>query len=786
MKKIIARAAGWILTAALLMSQTIVPVKAAAVTLKTGENTYSEVSLNDVDEIYEMSYNPGNAILDKDSIKAGASLKDGQWLQWFNVLEWTLEVPQEETYNIFWAAYSNSDKRAILSFDGAENEIIIKQSDSISADYSVHLNVTLSAGTHKMQLRLADNELWQAIIFGKFTFCGGAEKELPGIDEFSKTLTIDSNSGVYDIDESGSMTESSAGLPGDAYNTYIGYNNAVKWTVELPYDGTYKFYEYGFWTEDGATGQPSDAVRTIWLSVDGQSKSFAMPDTGWSQEEHGYAAFNLKAGTYDVLLQLGTGDLNRYAAVCIKELRIYGSAEISAEENVSTAIEYYNSEGEPTGDISDVAYAGGSAVITNPASQYSDAKYIIAAYTDKACSSLLEVAWADFALQEDGSYKAEMFPYELPQGTYAVKEFVWNTGSMKPISNAFAHDVNIVITEGEYSTKDETYMRFIGRSEQTANGRGFNFPQAGLEFTFTGTEAALNVTNTLSDDEHNNTAYFNVVIDGGERQRIRLVTGKNIIAAGLANEKHTVTVLRSSEAVDGAVWIDKLMIKGGVPAPTAAASRTIEFYGDSFTVGYGDNTAECSALKCALNTDTWNSYAGITARTLGAEASIIAYSAMGLHTNYFGVDSRSIENQFRLSDIRINVGDTHSEWDFEKEPDIAVVFVGTNDNNGDQSADKAQTFTEHYESFINNLRAVYPNAHILLLSAPQTTVGNFEPEITSLYNRSFAQDAKIHRHVLKNFANTGLDYHPTAEQQQAIAAELVEVINEISPFAEGK
>ena len=43
-----------------------------------------------------------------------------------------------------------------------------------------------------------------------------------------------------------------------------------------------------------------------------------------------------------------------------------------------------------------------------------------------------------------------------------------------------------VLAAEEYSILDTTYVRVIGRTEVTADGRSINWSQAGIEFKFTG------------------------------------------------------------------------------------------------------------------------------------------------------------------------------------------------------------------------------------------------------------------------------------------------------------
>mgnify|MGYP003313261544 CR=1 FL=1 len=207
----------------------------------------------------------------------------------------------------------------------------------------------------------------------------------------------------------------------------------------------------------------------------------------------------------------------------------------------------------------------------------------------------------------------------------------------------------------DYSLTDDN-VRFIGRNDINSYGRALYWPGTGFEFNFKGTSADVYVNHLTK------AAYFNVIIDNGAPNRIQLATGWNSIAKDLTDAEHTVKFIRSSESVDGRAYFGDIRIKGDAPSPTLAPTRKIEFYGDSFTVGYGNIETNMSATKSAVNTDNYYSYANVASRQLGAESSIIAHSGRGIAINYSGSTTKTIPDISVYGDVPTDT-DTYEEWD---------------------------------------------------------------------------------------------------------------------------
>lgn len=340
--------------------------------------------------------------------------------------------------------------------------------------------------------------------------------------------------------------------------------------------------------------------------------------------------------------------------------------------------------------------------------------------------------------------------------------------------------VLILISIGTMAVQAETaeynlnkkYVRFIGRNElNEVYGTAINWPGAGFEFKFTGTCADVEVNHKTA------AAYFTVIIDNGEPTRVELAQGWNVIATGLEESEHTVKLLRSSEGKDGCIYFGKLRADG-VPSPTTEPRKKIEFYGDSFTVGYG-NLAAAGERKSAANTDNYCAYPSIAARKLGAEASIIAESGRGIAINNSGSLTNPIPIMSKYCDIPASAGE-HQLWDHSKFiPQVVSVFLGINDNAGDSESgveNPTELVTTTYKEFITELRGYYPKANIILCSRPS---GCYQGAIDNVFAELSETDTKLHRFYFDPCTATGIAGHPTAAEHEVLAEQLVAYINTI-------
>lgn len=418
---------------------------------------------------------------------------------------------------------------------------------------------------------------------------------------------------------------------------------------------------------------------------------------------------------------------------------------------------------------------------------------IAAAYNDKGMLTAVDLKNLTAPANTETVTFAEVPTFNLTSGTSELKAFAWkNDGT--PISDSIVIN-NMKTTEHNIS---DTTVKQLGRyANANAGGRTYNWPGSGIEFKFNGTGAAVNVSEVTGgynlDGNGNETIssttteedapYFTIEVDGENKGRVAVRNaGKVTLASGLEKGEHTIKFTRSGEALRGKLSADKIYItsdiEDAVPVPTEAKTRKLEFYGDSYTVGYGnlyDQTG--SAWATGKNTDFYNSYAAVTARAFDADINTIAISGKGIVKNGDGTSElTNMKNQLGFADVRIKSTDTPAEWDFAKyTPDAVVVFLGTND----KSALVSDTeFAQGYTNFLTELATKYngKNVKYILIAKPDVYNDTMQTMLKDTLGwTSNGDESGIYFYTFSEFYSDCLG-HPGAANHKKLAKEMAEFI----------
>jgi hypothetical protein len=212
---------------------------------------------------------------------------------------------------------------------------------------------------------------------------------------------------------------------------------------------------------------------------------------------------------------------------------------------------------------------------------------------------------------------------------------------------------------------------------------------------FTGTS----ISATLSAS---NTDYIRVIIDGNAAGsfKIPISSGKQeyILSSELIGPDHTVEIVKETDA--GRLTFHQFLLdnEGELLSLLPRPDRKISFYGDSNLAGYSLESEQNQSDRDLRG--SYYGYAGITARMFDAEYENISRS---------GATLRSLNNAFD----RIDYWSRNPAWDFtEFQPNVVVVNLGANDVGRPKNRIKS-----YYHAFLDDLRAVYQNAHIMLFNA---------------------------------------------------------------------
>src|SRR5262249_40180698 len=151
---------------------------------------------------------------------------------------------------------------------------------------------------------------------------------------------------------------------------------------------------------------------------------------------------------------------------------------------------------------------------------------------------------------------------------------------------------------------------------------------------------------------------------------IRRGTETYPLADNLAPGTHVVRVVRNTEAHIGeAQFLGFDFGADGELLAPPPIQRRIEVIGDSITCGYGVEGADGTCHWTADTENAYLAYGSIAARALDAQATLVAYSAIGVYRNNSGGRNGTMPIRYPRS----LADDTKSTWDFASAPQADAV-----------------------------------------------------------------------------------------------------------------
>lgn len=222
-----------------------------------------------------------------------------------------------------------------------------------------------------------------------------------------------------------------------------------------------------------------------------------------------------------------------------------------------------------------------------------------------------------------------------------------------------------------------------GRTTVTEAGLICDTSAGGIEFNAY-IEGELKITVDVSAE-----CYFTLYVDGVRaEERIKADAGEQTLTVATFAEGgvHNIRFLKQSEAQCALCTVKTVEFKGYFNKKPADKDMLIEFIGDSITVGYGSLCPNGTAAHgAAVNQDSTRAYSFLTAEALGADASLVCYSGIGLAHGWcdFTFDS------FYTADSYVR--DTETKFTPGRIPDLVVINLGTNDGSFNSTYDELHT-----------------------------------------------------------------------------------------------
>lgn len=337
-------------------------------------------------------------------------------------------------------------------------------------------------------------------------------------------------------------------------------------------------------------------------------------------------------------------------------------------------------------------------------------------------------------------------------------------------------------------------VRYTGRiGTPTTETVRLVYPYTSASFRFTGTCLGLRLINRRAYYR----SFIGAMIDGREYTIPLSKDDESIdvtIASNLTEGTHTVTVFKRQ---DGSHYLD---LQGFLvnetadilPPATLRPARRMEVYGDSVSAG---EVSEAVAYAGKPDPDhdgqysnSWYSYAAITARNLNAELHDIAQGGASLLDGigwFNGPDYVGMESIYDKIDYNPSLGSV-KQWDFSRyDPDVVIVALGQNDAHPDDfmkidyHSPTSREWRAHYASFLHTLRRLRPHALIICTTTILEHDASWDTAIDDAVRS--VNDPKI-VHFLYSLNGRGTPGHIRIPEAYGMANELTAFIRS---FGEG-
>lgn len=338
---------------------------------------------------------------------------------------------------------------------------------------------------------------------------------------------------------------------------------------------------------------------------------------------------------------------------------------------------------------------------------------------------------------------------------------------------------------------DDRRLQYSGRID-TDNPKApiFIYPCTYVKICFTGSDIKAKISNRSSYWEN----YLGVIVDGAQRKLHISKSGEPeelILAEGLNEGRHEVMLFKRQDSCHAVTFYGfEVADDAQVTAPEPLPQRKIEVYGDSVSAGEVSEAVGYVGQPDPIghygqHSNSWYSYAWLTARKLNAQIHDIAQGGIALlnNTGWFSApDLIGMESCYDKIGYYKEVSEI-KKWDFRKyTPHVVVVAIGQNDSNPEDymakayDGEKAVHWRKRYFDFIKGLREIYPKAHIILATTILGHDASWDKAIDEVCVR--LDDEKIH-HFMYSQNGVGTKGHIRISEAQKMSDELVSYIEDL-------
>jgi len=326
--------------------------------------------------------------------------------------------------------------------------------------------------------------------------------------------------------------------------------------------------------------------------------------------------------------------------------------------------------------------------------------------------------------------------------------------------------------EKKIVSPDDPSFVYTGRFDLSERTKPvFMYSGSSIKTQFSGTSVEL----LLKDDNLKN--FFTVILDDS-----LFVLASNrpdsayVLAQNLPDGPHMLEIVRRTEWSGGNCTFLGLRIDGKADLEIPATnSHRMEFIGDSYTCGYGNEGLSQTENFKYETENNYLSFGAITARALDADYMGICRSGIGMVQGYGG--GRDF-NMPRYYDEVIT--DSALKWDYSLyQPHIVFIDLIANDLSAPLDSSE---FILAYLDFLKRIRVNYPDAVIICAAGPASPGKKWETTrsyIHKIVDEFGKADSKINYFEFSPFVPSGSDWHPNVEEHNKMAEELIPFIKNL-------
>ena len=207
--------------------------------------------------------------------------------------------------------------------------------------------------------------------------------------------------------------------------------------------------------------------------------------------------------------------------------------------------------------------------------------------------------------------------------------------------------------------------------------------------------------------------------------------------------------------------------------------RSIEFIGDSFTVGYGNTskTRVCTDDEVFATTHSQLAFGPLVAKHFNADYQINASSGFGMVRNYNGHSP----HKNLISLYPFTLLNNHDLYANHWQPQIVVIGLGTNDFSTDLNETERwktrtalqQDYINQYVHFVKSLHNAHPNTHFILMASDQLA-GEIATQVTKVV-ATLKTDGmhNVDSIIFSELDYQGCHFHPSTKDHAQLADSII-------------